>query len=500
MRIRLFLLAVLAGTSVLVASSAGSAMPADGGLPQAVCPAVMGALGSAQDVRVIVSLRAQPGATAARREAIGAAAGRVLAAVPSREFKVSHRYEATPALAGTATADGVRGLAAHPDVLNVALDIEVRADLAQAVPLIRADDAQTLLGVTGAGVTAAVMDTGIDTDHPLLAGSLTHQECYLVAAVCPAGPDVAEDDHGHGTRVAGIITSDGPPVGVAPSTAIEAFKMLDDAGDGLMSDVILAYDHIILSHPEVDVVNMSFSDGGTHAPGTCEDLIPAMTADIAFARSTLGITSFAASGNNLDKTGLAYPACISDVVSVGAVYDAGLGPFFCDFVTAADQVACFSQSDISLDLLAPGAAIDSTSIGGGMANGSGTSMSSPAAAGVAALLLESEPMLTPADVEARLKQTGTALLDDANGVTTCRVDAYEAVANEGGPVCASGGPPGGGSSVGGVAEAPEGWTAPGSAGSSGRSRAGTAASLAWAGGIVAAAGLLAVEIRRRRRL
>jgi hypothetical protein len=62
-------------------------------------------------------------------------------------------------------------------------------------------------------------------------------------------------------------------------------------------------------------------------------------------------------------------------------------------------------------------------------------MASPTAAGVAALLLESEPSLSPDDIEARLMATGVPIVDGFNGITTCRVDAYQAVLNDGGPAC-----------------------------------------------------------------
>ena len=267
-------------------------------------------------------------------------------------------------------------------------------------------------------------------------------------SVCPGGPNVAEDGHGHGTHVSGIITSNGPPVGVAPGASIEAFKVLDDTGNGEFSDILLAYDHIIAQHPEVDLINMSLSDGGTYGPGICDFGIPAVTAALAATRA-MGITTFAAAGNNHAKTGLGYPACLTDVVAVGAVYDANLGAFSCDAATAPDQVTCFSQSDSALDLLAPGALIQSTYVGGGLAYLAGTSMASPMAVGVAALLLQNEPSLAPPNLEARLKSTGKAIVDSANGIVTCRVDAYEAVINNGGPVC----PPA--SSVGGFATAPD---------------------------------------------
>jgi subtilisin family serine protease len=404
---------------------------------------VTNALAQEPSVRVIVSLRGGAtgtrggqgaGGVAANQAAAAAAADRVSAAVPAAEFAVAHRYRAVAALSGTASAAGVQALAAQPDVISVALDREVRADLAQAVPLIRADDAHNLLGVTGAGVVAAVIDSGIDTDHPMLADSIVYQACYVTApAVCPAAPNVAEDGLGHGTHVSGIITSNGPPIGVAPGASIEAYKVLDDSGSGDLSGIMMAYDDIIMNHPEVDLINMSL---GFVVIGPCEDLVPAFTEQIAATRA-MGITTFASSGNNSYKQGLGYPACINDVVSVGAVYDANVGPFSCDTTTAVDQVACFSNSNLGLDLLAPGATITSTYPGGGLATFSGTSMSSPMAVGVAALVLQGEPLLTPADLATRLKETGVPVADTANGVTTCRVNAYEVVIHDGGPVCSS---------------------------------------------------------------
>ncbi len=435
--------------------SLDSSNPTLSSIPGKVAPEVTNALSSASSVSVIVSLTGGPAPWAvtppvdvvALADSVAASAVRVLASVPPNEFKLAQQYQAVPALAGDATAAGVAALAAHPDVVHVGLNREVRADLAQAVPLIGADDVHNILGKTGAGVVVAVLDTGIDTDHPLLLDDLNHQKCFLDSGTCPGGGTTgpsAEDGNGHGSHVSGIVTSSGPPVGVAPDALIDAFKVLDDSGSGSISNVLAAYDEIILNHPEVDVINMSLSDGGSYPAGACETRTPALTTAIGTTRA-MGMTTFAAAGNNGSKSGIAYPACINDIVSVGAVYDANVGlqnwSSCADLTTAADQVVCFSQSNISLDLLAPGSRIDSTVDGGGLANKSGTSMASPAAAAAAALLLESEPLLTPSGVETRLKETGAPVTDASNSVTTCRVDVYEAVINDGGSICVSAGPP-----------------------------------------------------------
>jgi hypothetical protein len=391
-----------------------------------------------------LSARFSPSEVAELSSRIAASQDRVIAAVPPSQFAATRRHTVVAAMSGYATSAGVEALARHPDVGHVALNGRTQAALGEAVPLINADDAQTTLGVTGAGVVVAVLDTGIDTDHPMLSDDLIHQECFLTAGTCPGGGTTgpsAEDGAGHGTHVSGIVTSSGPPIGVAPDAEIEAFKVLDDTGFGSFDDILAAYNAIIAGHPEVDVINMSLGDFASHVPGTCDGFIPALTTAIDTTRA-MGMTTFVAAGNNGSKSGIGFPACLTNVVSVGAVYDADVGARFwsscSDPATAADQVTCFSQSHLLLDLLAPGSVIESAAMGGGTVTNSGTSMATPAAAAVAALLLESEPGLSPADVEARLRETGTPVTDAANGVITCRVDAYEAVIDDGGPVCASG--------------------------------------------------------------
>jgi hypothetical protein len=400
------------------------------------------------DMRVIVSLktstpdmRGRDGLSRLRSEVMQRRA-RVMSSASSAGVSVERTYASVPAFTAVTDAAGAGRLAGHPDVLAVTPEVEVRAALAEAVALINADDVQTGLGFTGEGVVVAVLDTGIDDDHPLLSDDVVFQQCFLADGSCPGGSTTgasADDGSGHGTHVTGIITSNGPPVGVAPDAQVEAYKVLNDNGIGAFSDVLAAYDAILTAHPEVDIINMSLSDGGAHDAGTCQDIIPAFTATILTARSA-GITSFAASGNGGSKTGLGYPACLNEVVAVGAVYDADNGGVFTvscfDETTAADQVGCWSQSNEALDLLAPGSVITSTIPGGGQLPASGTSMASPAAAGAAALLLSAEPGLTPLEVETRLKDEGTPVLDDGNGLFGCRVDVYAAILNDGGPPCA----------------------------------------------------------------
>ncbi|HEU4760297.1 MAG TPA: S8 family serine peptidase, partial [Dehalococcoidia bacterium] len=276
---------------------------------------------------------------------------RVLNHLPPADFSLRYRYEAMPALAGAASPRALRILQTHPDVVAVWPDIVLSGALSQSVPLINADDVHAL-GLTGAGTVVAVIDSGIDTDHPGLAGSLVHEECFmaypLLSSRCPngqtrqSGPGAAEDDLGHGTNVTGIITGSGTvaPTGVAPGAYIVAIKIIDNSNALGLSDLTAALDHILADHPEVDLINMSLGTFGSFPPGTCESAAAPYN-----ALRAAGALPFAAAMNQGTKNGMGLPACIGSVMSVGAVYDANVGFFgtsVCtDATTAADKVACW---------------------------------------------------------------------------------------------------------------------------------------------------------------
>ncbi len=402
-----------------------------------VDPEVAGQVREDGSARVVVSFfeSGKPpetdAAVAAESARVAGARQRTLSAVDTNEFEVRHTFKVVPAVSGVVTEEGLEVLASQPDVARISLDRETRASLTEAVALVNGDDTHAL-GVTGAGVVVAVLDTGIDTDHPNLSDDLILQRCYLFDGTCPGGGTTgtsAEDGHGHGTHVSGIITSSNADArGIAPDAQIAAYKILADSGNGYFSDVVAAMDDIIVNQPSVDIINMSLGSFGTYAPGSCEAVDPALTSAIATLKAQ-GVTVFAASGNSFDAGGTSLPACINNVISVGATYDANVGAGYCGEPTVPDLIVCFSNSDPSLDLVAPGSLITSTVTGGGLATFQGTSMASPMAAGVAALLKSDEPLLAPSAIEARLKATGVPVLDARNNVTACRVNALAAVQN-----------------------------------------------------------------------
>lgn len=388
--------------------------------------ALRSALRQSGEVRVIVALRAASARDAGeRRLRVAEAQSRVISALAPDEFQIAHRYRSVSALAGTVTRAGLLKLLANPDVARVDLDTGGSGSLAGSVPQIHADIVQDVRGFDGSGVTVAVLDSGIDSDHPDLSAALDSEQCFCSGGggCCPGGAAVqsgsgaAEDDHGHGTHVTGIITSDGAVAsrGVAPGASVVAIKVLDSNNEFCCaSDVVAGLDWILANRPDVKVVNMSLLTFATFS-GDCDgtDATTMAFADSIDQLVAGGAAVFAASGNSSLANAMGAPACVANAISVGAVND-------------FDNVAFFSNGSATLDILAPGVGIVSTAPGGSTMARSGTSMATPHGAGTAALLFEAFPDLTPAALLATLKDTGLPVTDPQNGFTDPRIDAEAA--------------------------------------------------------------------------
>jgi len=413
---------------------------------------VIAAVQSEGSVRVMVALVEPPGVGAASQEMsavtreVAVVQNSVLATMDSSEFVVTHQYQAVPALAGEVlTPDALARLAANPLVVRVDLDLGGTGMLTESVPLIGATSWHAV-GNTGAGVVIAVLDSGVDTDHPDLAGAIVHQACFLDqdgtidgVGFCPngsdrqVGPGAAEDDFGHGTHVTGIAASRGnvSGAGVAPGASVEAIKVLDNSNTFyFVSEIIAALDYLITDRPDVRVVNMSLGTFATY-PGDCDNasattIAGAAAIDLLRGRGTV---TFAASGNFSLSDRMAFPACLRNVISVGST-------------SKSDVIAASSNSNASTDILAPGVNIISSALGGGVTTFSGTSMASPHAAGCAALLIASQEAVTPDEIEARLEDSSVRITDGRNGLTfpriECNVRAMNGVALEGAPSALAG--------------------------------------------------------------
>ncbi|MCO8273179.1 S8 family serine peptidase [Actinoplanes sp. TRM 88003] len=276
-----------------------------------------------------------------------------------------------------------------PGAVSVELDAPV--SIAQADPFLPAqwDLARTRVDgawprSTGAGVTVAVVDSGVDASHPDLAGQVLPGADFITGT-----EGVSVDPHGHGTHVAGTIaalTGNGTGVaGMAPHARILPVRVLGANGSGYMSDVAngitWAVDH------GADVVNMSISSSWQ---------VAAVSNAISYARDK-GVVVVAAAGNSRAAgSPVLFPAADEGVIAVAAT-------------NPDDSVAGYSNRGGYVDVAAPGTGILSTYPGDRYIRMNGTSMAAPHVAAVAALLKGGDRALTPERIETALTSSAADL-------------------------------------------------------------------------------------------
>lgn len=238
------------------------------------------------------------------------------------------------------------------------------------------DGAYTYPDHGGEGVTAYVIDTGVNIEHSDFEGRAS----YGFDAV--NGGEEADDGNGHGTHVAGTIA--GAEHGVAKKADIVAVKVLDDNGSGTTEGVIAGVDWVTENADGPSVANMSLGGGADEA------LDAAVQNSIA-----AGISYSLAAGNDSSDT-VGSPAQVEEGMTVASSTD-------------ADEQSDFSNYGSVVDIYAPGSDITAPWIGGPdeVETISGTSMAAPHVAGAAALYLADNPEATPADIEAGLVEAGT---------------------------------------------------------------------------------------------
>lgn len=424
------------------------AVPSTRTVASAEVHARMAESGRARVLILLADLGSERAATAQQPAQIAILQRQVLSNLTASDFQLYRQYQFVPGLAGTVDAAGLAKLQADPRVAAIQLDHPGQAHLQESLPGLGAPLVHTNAGLTGNGITVAVLDSGIDTDHPDLGPALVAQHCFTNSNCPPATTDEsdsAEDANGHGSHVAGVITADGNVVGpgFAPDANIVAVRVLDGNGSGFVSDWVAGLDWIRanLATRPVQIVNLSL---GTFAlyTGNCDAQEPLMAAAVNQLHAQ-GVTIFASSGNQGSSTRIAAPACNSGVIAVGATYDSDVGrqpavgtyqtnfgsswPACADPTTALQTITCFTNSNSELDIVAPGAPIVSAYLGGGTATYWGTSQASPTAAGIAALLLDQRPTLSPAAIETLLKTSGPLLTDPKNNRQFPLINARAAV-------------------------------------------------------------------------
>lgn len=321
-------------------------------------------------VKVLIGFKEKPGAS---QQAMVRGVG----------GKIKYTYHIVDAIAASIPEKAIEALRKNPNVTHVELDIKVYAldtelESSWGVKHIGAGIVHDFEN-RGAGVNVAIIDSGIDYAHPDLAANYAGGWDFV------NDDDDPMDDDGHGTHVAGTVAAEDNDigvVGVAPEASLYALKVLGPNGSGSYSDVIAAIDWCVVN--SIRVTNNSYGSSGD----------PGNTVKAAFDNSeAAGVLHVAAAGNSGNPPGrgdnIIYPAAYGSVIAVAAT-------------DQNDKRARWSSTGLALELAAPGVAINSTLLGGGYGEKSGTSMASPHVTGTVALMIAEDI----SDVRGKL--TGTA--------------------------------------------------------------------------------------------
>ena len=380
--------------------------------------------------------------------------------VRSSLFNVSHRmrrqFDDFPFIAIEVGPDGLQTIESLRGVVTEVMEDQLhRPFLTESVPLVQADQVwpggSAGLSLDGSGTVVAILDTGVDKNHPFLSGKVVEEACFSsnvaslnATTVCPDGDESSfaagsgmpcnADGCEHGTHVAGIAAGNSPDFsGVAKGAgimAIQVFSQLNDpsicgsldlatpCAAAFTSDIMAGLQRVFNRRAAHNFAAANLSLGGGGFTSNC-DSNP--TKPIIDSLRAARVATVVASGNSFFSNALSSPACISSAVSVGSTGDGSLG-------TAVDTVSSFSNSASFLSILAPGALITSSIPDGGFDDFQGTSMAAPHVAGALAILKQASPMATVSQMLSALQNTGLAVTDPRNSITKPRIRILNALA------------------------------------------------------------------------
>lgn len=396
--------------------------------------------------RVSIAARNQEqalAADAALESAIQAAAQQLLGELTPNTFEVTGSFRTLPFAALEVDMDALAALELHTAVLGISVDHVVRAQLNNTTHIVQADTVWQA-GAEGNGWYVAILDTGIRGSHQAFQSKNVVQACFSIGDNCPNGTDTDTTspnaaahfappyDSDHGTHVAGIAAGDDPvgPIfhdGVARGANIIAIQVFhrstcdnnEPCVHSSSSSYVRAMDWLYTQRftYRIAALNLSLGGGRYYDQATC-DLSGDLTNTAAANLRSVGIATIAASGNDGYCDSLAHPACVSNLVAVGATDDDD------------NERGSSNYHSGMLDLYAPGDSVRAP-IGSGdndYGDKSGTSMASPHVAGAYALMRSAIPNLTLDEILASLQASGASITGRCTALPAIkRINVFDAL-------------------------------------------------------------------------
>jgi len=325
-------------------------------------------------------------------------------------FPVRYLYNVIPGFAAELTSGQITALARDATVYRVEYDAEVHVCLGTAQTWFGTAKARTDFGVDGDrdgnptsyttdDVVLTILDTGIDSLHmDLDGGKVIGWKDFVNDSLRPY------DDHGHGTHCASIAagSGDADPTykGVAPGAALVGVKVMNKYGSGSTSTIIAGIEWVVANKATYGIRVLSISLGSS-ANSDGQDALSLACNNAVDA----GIVVCVSAGNTGPaKNTIGSPAAAAKPITVGAMSDCGeLGYYLAAFSSRGPTL----DNRVKPDVCAPGVNINAAKANttNEYTIKSGTSMSTPFAAGTAALMLDADPYLTPANVKSELMTT-----------------------------------------------------------------------------------------------
>lgn len=405
-------------------------------------------------IRVIVGLKTDLPAknkmsaqqyTEAKYNSIHAAQEKLKSQFPVNHFDKLKSFTLIPYMAMEVDASTLEKLSQDPNITSIREDIAYPPMLAESIPFIHADYIQSIAGFDGTGWAIAILDSGVRKTHEFLdAGKVVSEACYSstfapdnATTLCPnnqesqigtgAGVNCTLAGCSHGTHVAGIAAGKNGAVGngVAPGAdliAIQVFSSFSEAAQcgtsptpcilSYTSDQIFGLERVYALRNIYNIAAINVSIGGGQEFSHCDGHPAKAIIDLLRAANIATVIS---SGNDGFNGSIGAPSCISSAITVGAT------------LNNSNVIWGDSNHASMIDLMAPGAAIDSSiaTTDNAYASFWGTSMAAPHVAGAFALMRDKNSAWSVNEIESLLENTGTDV--DRAGITKPRINLAAAI-------------------------------------------------------------------------